>query len=132
MKAEAYLFFEGRCDEAIEFYRKAVGAEVTVLMRYKEAPEPCPAGSEEKVMHANLRIGDSMVMVSDGMNSGKPSFEGFALSLTPTDIAESERVFSALAEGGQVTMPLGKTFFSPSFGMLTDRFGVAWIIVTME
>jgi PhnB protein len=132
MKAEPYLFFEGRCDEAIEFYRKTVGGEVTALMRFKEAPEACPSGSEEKVMHANLRIGDSMVMVSDGMNSGKPTFQGFALSISPADEAEAQRVFTALSDGGQITMPLAKTFFSPSFGMLTDRFGVAWIIVVME
>jgi PhnB protein len=134
MRVEPYLFFDGRCEEAIEFYRKALGAEVTMLMRYKESPEPpppgmIPPGSENKVMHSNLRIGETMVMASDGNCQGKPSFQGFSLSVTAPNEAEAKRMFAALADGGQVQMPLGKTFFSPCFGMVADRFGVSWMII---
>jgi PhnB protein len=134
MRVEPYLFFDGRCEEAIEFYRKALGAEVTMLMRYKESPEPpppgkVPPGSENKVLHSNLRIGETMVMASDGHCQGKPSFQGFSLSVTAPNEAEAERMFTALADGGQVQMPLAKTFFSPRFGMVADRFGVSWMII---
>jgi PhnB protein len=131
MRIEPYLFFEGRCEEAIEFYGKTLGAEVTMLARFKESPDPgmCLPGAEEKVMHANLRIGNSTIMVSDGRCEGPPAFQGFALSLTVADDAEAKRLFTALADGGQVQMPLGKTFFSPSFGMVADRFGVSWMVI---
>jgi PhnB protein len=128
MQIQPYLFYNGRCDEAIDFYRAAVGAEVTMLMRYKDSPEPTSHGTEEKVMHASLRIGDTTVLVSDGRCSGKLDFQGFALSLTVPDDAEAERLFTALSDGGQVQMPLAKTFFSPKFGMVADRFGVLWMI----
>jgi len=129
---QPYLFFNGRCEEALEFYRKALGAEVQMLMRFKESPEPCepgmvPPGWENKVMHASLRIGQTVVMASDGCNE-KSGFEGFSLSLsTPTE-TEADRAFAALADGGQVRMPLTKTFWSPRFGMLEDRFGMGWMI----
>ena len=134
MHIQPYLFFEGRCEEAVEFYKKALGANVEMLMRYKENPEPtlCPGGGAipgDKVMHASIKIGDTSVMASDGMCSGKPSFQGFALSVTAADHAEAERRFAALAAGGQVQMPLGKTFFSPAFGMVADRFGVPWMVI---
>ncbi|MBA3589156.1 VOC family protein [Methylibium sp.] len=133
MRIQPYLFFEGRCEEAIEFYRRALGAEPGDFMRYKDSPEPamCPAGSAgaDKVMHASFRIGDSEVMASDGMCSGEPSFQGISLSLSATDAAEADRLFTALGDGGQIQMPLGPTFFSPSFGMVADRFGVSWMIV---
>ncbi len=133
MLIQPYLFFEGRCEEAAEFYRNKLGAEVVMLMRYKDGPQPAqpgmiPPGAENKVMHMNLRIGDSTVLASDGHCSGKTSFQGFSLSLTARDDAEAERMFTALTDGGQVQMPLGKTFFSSSFGMLADRFGVNWMI----
>jgi len=135
MIVQPYLFFAGRAEEAIEFYRNAVGATVEMLMRNKESPEPpppgmLPPGSENKVMHAAMRIGDSMVMISDGMCDGKEAFKGFSLSLTVADDAEAERRFKALAEGGSVTMPLGKTFFASRFGMCTDRFGVGWMVLS--
>ncbi len=135
MQIQPYLFFDGRCEEAIEFYRSALGAEVTMLMRNKESPElpppgALPAGSENKVMHASFRIGDSVVMASDGHCKGKPSFTGFSLTITVPDTATADRLFNALAEGGQVQMPLAKTFFSPRFGMVADRFGVSWMIFT--
>lgn len=133
MQIQPYLFFDGRCDEAIEFYRKALGAEVTMLMRFKDSPEPhqpgkLPPGAENKVMHANLRIGETTVLASDGRCLGRPSFQGFSLSLTVPTEAEAERLFVALGDGGQVQMPLTKTFFSPRFGMVADRFGVSWMI----
>jgi len=136
MLTEPYLFFEGRCDEAVDFYRKHLGAEVGTLMRYKESPEPhqpgmLPPGSENKVMHGTIKIGDSKVMVSDGRCSGKPDFRGFALTLTAPDVARADKLFAALADGGQVQMAQAKTFFSPRFGMVTDRFGVLWIIIVM-
>ncbi len=134
MLIQPYLFFDGRCEEAIEFYRKTLGAEVTMLMKYKESPEPpppgrLPPGAQDKVMHASLRIGETTLMASDGHCQGRPAFQGFSLSLTVPDDAEAGRVFAALSDGGKVQMPLGKTFFSSSFGMLTDRFGVMWMII---
>jgi PhnB protein len=132
MQIQPYLFFEGRCEEAIEFYQAAVGAEVLMLMRYKESPEPGPPANAEKVMHASLRIGDSTVLISDGRCSEKPSFQGFALSLTVANDAEAEQRFTALSDGGQVQMPLVKTFFTTSFGMVTDRFGVLWMVYVMH
>ena len=131
MHIQPYLFYNGRCDEAIDFYRVTLGAEVTMLMRFKDCPEPTSHGVAEKVMHASLRIGDTTVLVSDGQCSGQLSFQGFALSLTVPDDAQAERLFAALGDGGQVQMPLTKTFFSSKFGMLADRFGVLWMIYVM-
>jgi PhnB protein len=131
MQIQPYLFYNGRCEEAIDFYRAAVGAEVKMLMRFKDNPAPASHGDPEKVMHANLRIGDTTLLVSDGQCSGQPSFQGFALSLTVPNDAEAERVFAALGDGGQVQMPLAKTFFSSKFGMLADRFGVSWMIYVL-
>jgi PhnB protein len=132
MDIQPYLFFNGRCEEAIEFYRRALGAEVAMLMRYKDSPEAPPPGMvppgwENKVMHATIRVGGATVMASDG-NSDKPNFAGFSLSIGAPDVATANRMFAALADGGQVTMPIGKTFWSPCFGMLTDRFGVGWMV----
>ena len=131
---EPYLFFNGRCNEALDFYTKALGAKVDFLMRFKDSPEPpepgmVPPGSENKVMHASFRIGGQRLMASDGRCAGKPNFDGFALSLTVRDEAEADKVFAALADGGQVQMPLAKTFYSPRFGMVSDRFGVMWMIL---
>ena len=128
MQIQPYLFFNGRCEEAIEFYRTAVGAEATRLVRFKDSPEPTKQGVDQNVMHASLRIGDSTVLVSDGRSTGQLNFEGFALSLTARDDAEAEQRFVALSDGGQVEMPLAKTFFSPKFGMVIDRFGVLWMV----
>jgi PhnB protein len=135
MQVEPYLFFDGRCEEAIDFYRRALGAEVTMLMRWKDCPEQpknenmIPPGSENKVMHARLQIGQAAVMASDGRATGKPSFQGFALSISAANAAEADRVFNALADGGQIQMPMGKTFFSSRFGMVADRFGVSWMVL---
>ena len=128
---QPYLFFDGRCEEALEFYRQALGAQVEMLMHFKDSPDPvgCPSASGEKVMHASVRIGGTTVMASDGRCEGKPTFQGFALSLSVATEAEADRRFAALAKGGQVQMPLAKTFFSPRFGMVADRFGVMWMIV---
>ncbi len=137
MQVQPYLFFDGRCEEAVEFYRSALGAEVEMLMRFKDSPEPpspgmVPPGAENKVMHAALRIGDAMVLASDGRCLGQPSFQGFALSLTAANEAEANRLFASLAEGGQVQMPLAKTFFSPRFGMVADRFGMSWMVYVAQ
>ena len=130
MQVQPYLFFDGRCEEAVEFYRRALGAEVTMLMRFKESPDPAgvPAGGEDKVMHMSFRIGESTVLASDGQCLGGPTFQGFSLSLTVSNDAEAERTYAALADGGQVQMPLAKTFFSSRFGMVADRFGVSWMV----
>jgi len=134
MQTQPYLFFEGRCEEALDFYRRALGAEVTSLMRFKEMPASeasagLQPGTENKVMHASFRVGDTTVLASDGRCLGNPKFQGFALSLTVPSDAEAERVFKALADGGETRMPLAKTFFSPRFGMVADRFGVGWMVM---
>jgi PhnB protein len=131
MQVQPYLFFDGSCEEAIEFYKKALGAELATLMRYKDGPEPsmCPPGSENKVMHASFRIGDTSVMASDGRNTGKPVFQGFSLTIAAKSDGEAEKLFAALGDGGQVQMPLTKTFFSSRFGMVADRFGLSWMII---
>jgi PhnB protein len=130
---QPYLFFSGRCEEAIEFYRKALGAEVDVIMRFKDSPEPHPPGMlapgyENKVMHSTFRIGSNTIMASDGCGQEAPGFHGFSLSLSVADEADAKRAFDALADGGKVTLPLTKTFWSPCFGMLEDRFGIGWMI----
>lgn len=134
MLVQPYLHFDGRCEEAINFYCRALDAQLEMLMRYKESPEPPPPGTvppgmEEKVIHASFRIGDSVIMASDDCTGTQTAFQGFQLSLTVADVAEAERRFAALADGGRVKMPLAKTFYSPSFGMLADRFGVSWMVI---
>lgn len=133
MQVQPYLSFDGRCEEAVEFYRAKLGAKVEMLMRFKDSPDPpppgmVPPGTENKIMHTCLRIGDSAVMASDFGCTQKPGFQGFSLSLAVPNVAEAERLFAALGDGGQVQMPLGKTFWSPAFGMITDRFGVSWMV----
>ncbi len=138
MQVQPYLNFNGRCEEALEFYRGAVGAEIEMMMRMKDSPEPPPPGTqapgtENKIMHASFRIGDASLMASDGRcTGGSTSFEGISLSLAVANEAECKRRFAALAEGGQVHMPLEKTFFSPSFGILADRFGVQWMVMVEQ
>jgi len=133
MQVEGYLMFNGRCEEAVKFYQQALGAKVEMMMRFREAPDQpppgmLPPGSGEKIMHTSFRIGETVVMASDGMSFDGPSFKGFSLSISVPSEAEADRVFNALVEGGKVTMPLGKTFWSPRFGMLEDRFGVSWMV----
>ncbi len=134
MQVQPYLFLDGRCEEAIAFYRQALGAEVTMLSRFKDSPEQgmVPPGAADRIMHASLRIGDTTVLASDGRCQGNPSFQGFSLSLVAGDVAEAERMFTALADGGQVQMPLSQTFFSPRFGMVADRFGVTWMVIVPQ
>jgi len=133
MQIQPYLSFDGRCDEAIAFYKKAIGAEVRMLMRWKDAPDKsmCTPENAEKVMHASIKVGESTVMASDGRNTGHPEFKGVTMSLIAKDAAEAEKLFKALGEGGQVQMAMTKTFFSPSFGMVADKFGVSWMVVVM-
>jgi PhnB protein len=133
MQVQPHLCFEGRCEEAVEFYRRALGAEVTTLVRFKDMPGPhppgtIPPGGEDKVMHASLRVGESTVLASDGRCAGRAGFQGIQLALQVRDIATAERLFKALADGGHVQMPLAKTFWSPGFGMLADRFGLTWMV----
>ena len=135
MQVQPYLFFEGRTEEALGFYREALGAEVTALMRFRDAPDPpppgmVPPGSEDKVMHAEFRVGGATLMASDGRCSGQARFGGVSLALSMPDEETADRLFAALAEGGQVQMPLGKTFFSPRFGVVADRFGVSWMVMS--
>ena len=133
---QPYLFFDGKCEEALDFYKQALGAQVSFLMRFKDAPQggpqsegcvPAPENGN-KVMHGEVRIGNTTLMVSDGECQGRAAFQGFSLSYIARDEAEANRVFSALGDGGQVQMPLGPTFFSSSFGMVADRFGVCWMV----
>ena len=137
MQVQPYLHFNGRCQEAIDFYRKALDAEVTMLMHFKDCPEPqqnsmISPKNKDKVMHAALKIGDTTVFASDGRCTGTTSFQGFALSLDAKNEADAKRLFGALADGGQVQMPLTKTFFSPSFGMVADKFGVGWMVIVPQ
>lgn len=137
MRVEPYLSFEGRCEEALEFYKSAVGAQVEVILRYKDSPDKppegmVPPGSENKIMHCSFTIGDSRIMATDGGCRGGGKFEGISLALSSKTTAETEKLFNALAPGGEVQMPLGQTFFSPSFGMVVDKFGVFWMVVTEQ
>jgi PhnB protein len=131
MQVQPYLFFDGRCEEALEFYKSKLGATVEMMMRYKDSPDKsgCPAGAENKVMHASFKIGDTTVMGSDGNNTGKPDFKGFSLAIDAKEDAEAERLFKALSEGGQVQMPMAETFFASRFGMVADKFGIGWMIL---
>jgi PhnB protein len=138
MPVQPYLFFDGRCEEALDFYKKALGAQVEMMMRFKDAPEQskdpnmCAPGSENKIMHAAFKIGDSVVLGSDGYAKGQPEFKGFSLTMSAKTEAEADKLFGALSDGGQVTMPMMKTFFSPRFGMLTDKFGVGWMVIVPQ
>jgi len=135
MQTQVYLFFDGRTEEALDFYKKTLGAEVEMMMRFRDNPEKdkhpesCPPGAEDKVMHSCFKLGDQRVMASDGYAKGNPEFKGFSLSLAVKDETEADKVFAALSQGGKVEMPLGKTFFSPKFGMVQDKFGVGWMLM---
>jgi PhnB protein len=130
---QSYLFFDGKCEEALEFYKKALGAEVNMLMRYKDSPEPPPPGcgptDPNKIMHTQFRIGETVILASDGRATGNPNFEGFALALTVKTEADADKAFNALASGGKIEQPLAKTFFSARFGMVVDKFGVFWMVL---
>jgi PhnB protein len=134
MRVEPYLFFNGRCEEALEFYKKAIGIETVRILRFKDSPEPAqpgmvPPGSENKIMHCAFRIGESTILASDGRCQGAQKYDGFALTINVATEAEANRLFAGLSEGGQVHMPLTKTFFSPRFGMVADKFGMTWMII---
>jgi PhnB protein len=136
MQVQSYLFFDGRCEEALDFYKKSLGAKVEMMMRFKESPEPPQPGSGcggpgtgDKIMHVSFQVGDTTVMATDGRAEGKPMFQGFALAITANSTADADTMFNALSDGGQVQMPMTKTFFSPRFGMVADKFGVGWMIM---
>jgi PhnB protein len=133
MLVQSYLFMDGRAEEAIEHYKKKLGATVNMLLRFNEAPDhSCAPGSENKILHADVSVGETKVLISDGHNKGQPNFQGFGLALSTKTDAEADKIFNGLAEGGNVTMPQSKTFFSPRFGMLTDKFGVNWMILVAQ
>jgi PhnB protein len=133
MQVQSYLVFNGRCDEALDFYKTALGAEVEMLMRFKDHPEPIPPqiapAMYDKVMHAQFKVGDTVVMATDGGPPGEAGFKGFSLALSVATPADAEQRFKALSDGGEVRMPLVPTFFSPCFGMVSDRFGVNWMVM---
>jgi PhnB protein len=133
MQVQPYVCFEGQCEEAIAFYREAIGAEVVRLMRFKEAPGALESGmipptAGEKVMHADLKIGEDHLLVSDGRMGEPARFQGISLALQVPTEAAADKAFAGLSAGGQVTMPLAPTFWSKKFGMVTDKFGVAWMV----
>jgi PhnB protein len=138
MQTQIYLFFDGRLDDALAFYKKTLGIEVEMLMRFKDNPEAaknpesCAPGAEDKIMHSCFKLGDQRVMASDGHAKGQPEFKGFCLSLSAPTEAEAEKLFAALGEGGKVEMPLMKTFFSPKFGMVQDKFGMGWMVLVAQ
>lgn len=137
MQVEPYLMFNGRCQEAVDFYAAALGAEVEMLLRFRDGPDEPPPGTMpadwgDKIMHCSLKIGGTRVMASDGCATDASGFKGVSLTASVADAAEADRVFAALSDGGQVTMPLGRTFFAPRFGMLTDRFGLAWMVIVAQ
>ena len=138
MQVQPYLFFDGRCEEALDFYKKTLGAKVEMMMRFKENPDKdknpnCMPSDDNKIMHAAFKVGDTMVMGSDGMAAGgKPEFKGFSLTVSAKDDAEAEKTFAALSDGGKVEMPLTKTFFSSKFGMLHDKFGIGWMVIVAQ
>jgi PhnB protein len=138
MQVQPYLFFDGRCEEALDFYKKTLGAKVEMMMRFKENPDKdknpnCMPSDDNKIMHAAFKVGDTTVMGSDGMAAGgKPEFKGFSLTVSAKDDAEAEKTFAALSDGGKVEMPLTKTFFSSKFGMLNDKFGIGWMVIVAQ
>jgi PhnB protein len=131
MNVQPYLYFDGSCEEALNFYAKAIGAKTEMMMRFKDSPDTkmCTPANKEKVMHVCFKVGDTAIFASDGMNKGKPNFDGFSLSINAKDTAEAEKLFNALLPGGTVTMPLTETFFAHKFGMLKDKFGVLWMVL---
>jgi PhnB protein len=136
MKIEPYLYLNGQAEEALAFYERALGARVEMKMRFRESPDPVPesrlpAGFENKIMHASFLIGDARVMLSDGGCLTGQAIGGFSLALQYRSEAEARRAFEALAEGGRIDMPIGPTFWSPCFGMVTDRFGIQWMTTVL-
>ncbi len=136
MNVQPYLYFGGKSEEAIAFYKDAIGAKVEMLMHFKDMPPDQKSmmtpGSENKVMHACIKIGDSPIFVSDGDCGGAPKFEGVTLTLNASDEAEAEKLFGALGKGGQVQMPMEETFFATRFGMVADKFGVSWMVIAAK
>jgi len=134
MLVQPYLFFDGKCEEALNYYKSKLGAKVDMMMRFKESPEPAsmqglPANAGDKIMHSSFHIGDTMLMASDGMCGGKPNFQGLSLSIAVDDDATAERLFNALKADGQAQMPMSETFFASRFGVVADKFGVSWMII---
>ena len=132
MTVQPYLFFNGRADEALAFYKTALGAESTMVMRFKENPGGTavnPPGSDDKVMHMAFKVGDTLIMGSDGHTYGKTNFQGFALAITVDTVEKAKKMEAALLEGGSQGMPSGETFFAKYFAMVTDKFGMQWMLI---
>jgi PhnB protein len=135
VQVQPYVFFNGRCEEAMQFYKTALGAQVGEMMRFGQSPESCeqmPPGREDKIMHGEFTVGESTILVSDGMHDGAAAFNGFSLTISVPDATTAEKMFAALQQDGKVEMPLGKTFFAPLFGMVTDKFGMGWMIIVQH
>jgi PhnB protein len=136
MNVQPYLSFEGRAQEAIDFYKSAIGAKVDMIMHFKDAPPDVQAQmspeSKDKIMHSAFHVGDTQIMATDGNCSGKTGFSGISLTLNASDNAEAEKLFAALGNGGQVTMPMSETFFADRFGMVADKFGVQWMVIAAK
>lgn len=141
MQVQTYLFFNGRCEEALGFYREKLGAEMISMTRFKDMPqdesappsENCPGPTSElaeKIMHAEFRLGDVTLFASDGMEQSDPKFEGFSITMSVAKDDEAKRFFDLLAEEGAIIMPLTPMFFASLFGIVTDKFGVSWMILS--
>jgi PhnB protein len=132
MKVETYLFFNGRCEEALEFYQKALGAKIVNKMRFSDSPDKsqCAPGTLDKIMHATFSIGETQLMASDGRCEGQPKFEGMSLTIGVKSPEEAEKLFKAIGEGGQVQVPMMETFFATRWGMVADKFGVSWMVLS--
>jgi PhnB protein len=125
-----YLFYSGNCEAAFKYYEKVLGGKIEFMMRANEGPadmKPEP-GFENKIMHVRMSVGGQVLMASDAPPGHFHNPQGFAVSLTVHDLAEAERKFKALAEGGKETMPFTKTFYAKGFGMCTDQFGTPWMV----
>ena len=134
MALQPYLFFDGRTEEAIDFYKKAIGADVEMLMRWKDCPDKSAVTpqNENKIMHASIKLGDDRILMSDGECHDKADFKGFSLTISAKTEADADKYFNALSAGGQVRMPMTKTFFSSKFGMLNDKFGIGWMVIVAQ
>lgn len=130
-KLDTYVFFDGTCNEALRFYERALDGKLDVMMTHAQSPmaDQAPPGAGDRIMHAHLTLpGGGTLMASDDMPGQYKGMHGFSLSLTYDTADEARRYFDRLAEGGKVTLPLGKTFWSEAFGMLVDRFGTPWMV----
>lgn len=130
MQINPYLVFNGQCEAAFKFYEKLLGGKITGIMTHANSPmaNQVPPEWRDKVMHAHMTVGNSVLMGSDAPPQHFQKPQGFSVSIGVKTVEEGERIFKALSENGAVQMPFQKTFWSPGFGMLTDRFGIPWMV----